>query len=239
MGQHDEPIPFEGVVAEIGPELAERVRDLTIAILARGNDVAAERGILPPAPKAEFGLRGLDLAPARTSARRSARAAPPARSSSPTRCSPRQLALLAGRRVGARPPQPSYDKQYVRDWLTSAASGWDRRSGEAPPALPDEVVAATRDRYVEAYERLTGTPSCPRALTAEHDEGAWTAVHAPSSWGRRDVSPRRRAREGLLPGPFGSSVISAISGAVLRPAPRGSGRPGLGRAGAVARARSR
>ena len=53
-------------------------------------------------------------------------------------------------------PQPSFDKQYVRNWLLSDASGWDRASGEAPPPLPPEVVEATRERYVEAYERLTG-----------------------------------------------------------------------------------
>jgi phosphoribosylaminoimidazole-succinocarboxamide synthase len=52
--------------------------------------------------------------------------------------------------------QPSYDKQFVRDWLTSPAASWDRRSGAPPPPLPDEVVAATRDRYVRAYELLTG-----------------------------------------------------------------------------------
>ena len=52
-------------------------------------------------------------------------------------------------------PQPSFDKQYVRDWLTSAESGWDRHSGQEPPPLPDWVVAQTRERYVEAYERLT------------------------------------------------------------------------------------
>ena len=52
--------------------------------------------------------------------------------------------------------QPSYDKQYVRDWLTSPASGWDKSSGEAPPSLPEDVVAQTRAKYVEAYERLTG-----------------------------------------------------------------------------------
>ncbi len=52
--------------------------------------------------------------------------------------------------------QPSYDKQFVRDWLTSPASGWDRGSGTPPPALPDEIVAQTRSRYVEAYETLTG-----------------------------------------------------------------------------------
>ena len=53
-------------------------------------------------------------------------------------------------------PQPSFDKQFVRDWLTSPASGWDRNSGKPPPPLPDEVVDKTRAKYVEAYERLTG-----------------------------------------------------------------------------------
>jgi|SRR5699024_5819597 len=52
--------------------------------------------------------------------------------------------------------QPSYDKQYVRDWLTSGESGWDRGSDTPPPPLPDDVVAATRNRYIEAYERLSG-----------------------------------------------------------------------------------
>jgi phosphoribosylaminoimidazole-succinocarboxamide synthase len=52
--------------------------------------------------------------------------------------------------------QPSFDKQFVRDWLTSPASGWDRSSGERPPPLPDDVVARTRERYIEAYERITG-----------------------------------------------------------------------------------
>ncbi len=52
--------------------------------------------------------------------------------------------------------QLSYDKQYVRDWLASPASGWDRTSDTPPPPLPDEVVERTRKRYVEAYERLTG-----------------------------------------------------------------------------------
>ena len=54
--------------------------------------------------------------------------------------------------------QPSYDKQIVRDWLLSPASGWDRQSGEAPPPLPDEVVERTRGLYEEAYQRITGEP---------------------------------------------------------------------------------
>ena len=53
--------------------------------------------------------------------------------------------------------QPSLDKQFVRDWLTSPASGWSKGSNTPPPELPAEVVAQTRARYVEAYERLTGT----------------------------------------------------------------------------------
>ena len=52
--------------------------------------------------------------------------------------------------------QPSFDKQYVRDWLTSPESGWDKKSGELPPELPEDVIAKTRDRYIAAYEQLTG-----------------------------------------------------------------------------------
>ena len=52
--------------------------------------------------------------------------------------------------------QPSFDKQYVRDWLTSPASGWDRDSEPAPPPLPDDVVGATRARYIEAYQLISG-----------------------------------------------------------------------------------
>lgn len=53
--------------------------------------------------------------------------------------------------------QPSLDKQFVRDWLTSPASGWDKNSGQQPPELPDDVVEKTRARYIEAYETLTGS----------------------------------------------------------------------------------
>ena len=52
--------------------------------------------------------------------------------------------------------RPSFDKQYVRDWLTSPASGWDRTSDTQPPALPADVIAATRARYIEAYEKISG-----------------------------------------------------------------------------------
>jgi phosphoribosylaminoimidazole-succinocarboxamide synthase len=52
--------------------------------------------------------------------------------------------------------QPSYDKQFVRNWLLSEESGWDKNSGTTPPPLPDEIVEKTRERYVQAYETLTG-----------------------------------------------------------------------------------
>lgn len=52
--------------------------------------------------------------------------------------------------------QPSFDKQFVRDWLTSPAAGWDRTGEQPPPALPQDIVDRTRAKYIEAYERLTG-----------------------------------------------------------------------------------
>jgi phosphoribosylaminoimidazole-succinocarboxamide synthase len=140
VGEHDENISFSAVAKQVGARTAGRLRELSLAIYARARDLAADRGILLADTKFEFGLHS---------------------------CTGE---LMLGDEVltpdssrfwpadqwqpGAR--QPSYDKQYVRDWLDSAASGWDRHSGKPPPPLPDEVVAATRQRYVDAYERLTG-----------------------------------------------------------------------------------
>ncbi|HEV7146303.1 MAG TPA: phosphoribosylaminoimidazolesuccinocarboxamide synthase [Pedococcus sp.] len=138
MGEHDQPMPYADVERAVGPSLAARVRDLTTAILARGNDIAADRGILIADTKVEFGLAGEEVV-----------LADEVLTPDSSRFWPADL-WEPGH------PQPSYDKQYVRDWLTSAASGWDRTSGEAPPPLPEDVVAQTRSKYVEAYERLTG-----------------------------------------------------------------------------------
>jgi phosphoribosylaminoimidazole-succinocarboxamide synthase len=138
LGEHDQPMPYAEVEREIGAPLAARVRDLTTAILARGNEIAAKRGILIADTKVEFGLAGDDVV-----------LADEVLTPDSSRFWPADL-WEPGH------PQPSYDKQYVRDWLTSSASGWDRTSGEAPPALPEEVVAQTRAKYVEAFERLTG-----------------------------------------------------------------------------------
>ena len=138
VGQHDQPMTYEEVETEIGPALAARVRDLTTAILARGNEIAAERGILIADTKVEFGLEGDAVLLADEVLTPDSSRFWPAEGWQPGRT------------------QPSYDKQFVRDWLTSEASGWDRSSDAPPPPLPDDVVEQTRAKYVEAYERLTG-----------------------------------------------------------------------------------
>lgn len=137
VGQHDQPMTYEEVEAEIGPALAARVRDLTTAILARGNEIAAERGILIADTKVEFGLEGDAVLLADEVLTPDSSRFWPAEGWEPGRA------------------QPSYDKQFVRDWLTSDASGWDRSSDTPPPPLPDDVVEQTRAKYIEAYERLT------------------------------------------------------------------------------------
>ncbi len=136
VGDHDENVSYAGVVDVVGAELAAELRRLTLAVYDRGAALAAERGILLADTKLELGHD-------------------------------RSGALVLGDEVltpdssrfwpadGWQPgrAQPSYDKQYVRDWLD--ASGWDRT---APgPQLPDDVVERTRTKYVEAYERLTGS----------------------------------------------------------------------------------
>ncbi len=138
MGEHDEPISYPVVEAELGRGLAGHVRDLTVAILKRGNEIAAARGILLADTKVEFGLRGDDVVLADEV------------------LTPDSSRFWPADQWEPGHPQPSFDKQYVRDWLTSPASGWSRVSGEAPPPLPDDVVEQTRAKYVEAYERLTG-----------------------------------------------------------------------------------
>jgi phosphoribosylaminoimidazole-succinocarboxamide synthase len=139
QGEHDQPIPYAAVVAEIGAERAAEVRELTVAILRRGNEIAAERGILLADTKVEFGIDpdgGIMLAD--------------------EVLTPDSSRFWPADQWEPGHPQPSFDKQFVRDWLTRE-SGWDKNSGAEPPPLPAAVVEQTRARYVEAYERLTGT----------------------------------------------------------------------------------
>ncbi len=139
LGDHDENVSFDAVEAAVGAASAATLRDLTMRLYARAEGIARERGIILADTKLEFGARpdGTVVLADEVLTPDSSRFWP-AEQWSPGRA------------------QPSFDKDVVRGWLTSEASGWDRTSGEPPPPLPDEVVERTRARYVEAYERLTG-----------------------------------------------------------------------------------
>ncbi len=141
IGEHDENVSFDAVVRTVGQETAEALRDLTLRIYARAEAIARGRGIILADTKFEFGARsdGTIVLADEVLTPDSSRFWP-ADSWQPGRA------------------QHSYDKQFVRDWLTSAESGWDRHSDTPPPQLPAEIVEKTRERYVQAYEQLTGEP---------------------------------------------------------------------------------
>ncbi|MFN8099904.1 MAG: phosphoribosylaminoimidazolesuccinocarboxamide synthase [Dermatophilaceae bacterium] len=143
QGEHDEPIPYAVVEALVGPSRAAAARELTVAILRRGNEIAAERGILLADTKVEFGV-GADGALVLAD----------------EVLTPDSSRFWPADQWVPGQAQPSFDKQYVRDWLTQE-SGWSKASGEAPPPLPERVVEQTRARYVEAFERLTGRAFTP------------------------------------------------------------------------------
>src|SRR5271157_1893434 len=131
---HDENITFQQMVDVVGREASEELRRRSIDIFQRGAAYALQRGIIIADTKFEFGeVDGHILLIDEVLTPDSSRFWPAD-----------QYAPGRG--------QPSFDKQFVRDWLT--ASGWDKNS--PPPALPDDVVAKTRAKYVEAYEQLTG-----------------------------------------------------------------------------------
>jgi phosphoribosylaminoimidazole-succinocarboxamide synthase len=148
VGQHDEPMTFEEVQNAVGTQVAARIDVLTRRILARGNEIAGANGISIADTKVEFGI----------DRSREDHSGGPVIVLADEVLTPDSSRFWPADQWEPGHPQPSFDKQYVRDWLTSPASGWDRSSGEAPPALPDDVVEATRARYVEAYERITGHP---------------------------------------------------------------------------------
>lgn len=139
LGEHDENVSFDRVVETVGAETATAVRELTLAVYSRAAAIAAERGIILADTKFEFGhdasgalVLGDEV------------------------LTPDSSRFWPADSWQPGEPQPSYDKQYIRDWLASSASGWDRASDAPPPSLPAEVIEATRARYIEAYERLTG-----------------------------------------------------------------------------------
>jgi phosphoribosylaminoimidazole-succinocarboxamide synthase len=139
MGEHDENVTYDDVVATVGADVAVALRDVTLAVYSRAREIAGERGILLADTKLELGrdadgrlVLGDEV------------------------LTPDSSRFWPADQWQPGRQQPSYDKQFVRDWLTSPASGWDRASGEEPPPLPDDVVERTRAKYVEAYQLLTG-----------------------------------------------------------------------------------
>ena len=135
VGAHDEAMTYPEVEAAIGPERAAQLRELTLAVYRRAAGIAAERGVLLADTKLEFGLDAEGVLTLGDEV-----------------LTPDSSRWWPADRWQPGRPQPSYDKQFVRDWLSAH---WDRQ-GEPPP-LPAEIVAQTRARYVEAYERITGS----------------------------------------------------------------------------------
>jgi phosphoribosylaminoimidazole-succinocarboxamide synthase len=139
-GEHDENIARGELDRLVGADVAAELERITLAVYQRGASLAAERGIIVADTKIELGfdkagtLRLADEVLTPDSSRFW-----PAESWRPGRS------------------QISFDKQFVRDWLTSPASGWDRHGQEPPPPLPDDIVERTRQMYVTAFEGITGT----------------------------------------------------------------------------------
>lgn len=140
VGDHDENISYDKTAEMIGQRDAEELRELTLRLYTRAEEIARERGIIVADTKFEFGrgpggaiLLGDEVLTPDSSRFWDAADYEPGR------------------------PQASFDKQFVRDWLTGPDSGWDRDSNEEPPELPAEVVAKTRERYLTAFERITGS----------------------------------------------------------------------------------
>ncbi|MGO1784048.1 MAG: phosphoribosylamine--glycine ligase [Brevibacterium aurantiacum] len=138
LGDHDENVSFAQITETIGAEAAEQARDLTIEIYQRAEAIARERGIILADTKFEFGtlpdgtmVLGDEV------------------------LTPDSSRFWDAESYEAGQAQASFDKQFVRDWLTKE-SGWDKSSDTPPPALPAEVVEKTRARYIEAFEKLTG-----------------------------------------------------------------------------------
>ena len=139
LGEHDENVSLAQVADMVGKDLAEELKADTLKIYTQAATVAKERGVILADTKFEFGrdkdgtlIIGDEV------------------------LTPDSSRYWPADEYCEGKVQPSFDKQYVRDWLTSPASGWDRTSDTQPPALPADVIAATRARYIEAYEKISG-----------------------------------------------------------------------------------
>ncbi|PXA78277.1 phosphoribosylaminoimidazolesuccinocarboxamide synthase [Auritidibacter sp. NML100628] len=140
VGEHDENITFEQLSERVGLLRAARLQEMTLQLYRQAEEIARNAGIILADTKVEFGIdvsTGLITLGDEVLTPDSSRF------------------WDAGDYEPGR-PQLSFDKQFVRDWLRSEESGWDPASGQRPPALPEHIVEKTRQRYLEAYRRITG-----------------------------------------------------------------------------------
>ncbi|ACU88435.1 phosphoribosylaminoimidazolesuccinocarboxamide synthase [Desulfomicrobium baculatum] len=136
LGAHDENITLADAKSRIGEGLLKKIQELSLAIYSRGRDLAAQRGIIIADTKFEFGLNEKDILLIDEV------------------MTPDSSRFWPADRYVPGQSQPSFDKQYLRDWLSSTE--WDKTP--PPPALPAEVIAETQKKYLEAFELLTGSP---------------------------------------------------------------------------------
>ncbi|MBU4524369.1 MAG: phosphoribosylaminoimidazolesuccinocarboxamide synthase [Desulfomicrobium sp.] len=136
LGAHDENITVADARSRIGDGLLKKIQELSLAIYSRGRDLAAQRGIIIADTKFEFGLNEKDILLIDEV------------------LTPDSSRFWPADKYVPGQAQPSFDKQYLRDWLSG--TGWDKTP--PPPALPAEVIAETQKKYLEAYELLTGSP---------------------------------------------------------------------------------
>jgi phosphoribosylaminoimidazole-succinocarboxamide synthase len=140
-GEHDVNIAPSAVAELTGPAVAAELERITLAVYRRAAGIAAARGIIVADTKIElgFGPDGTLVLADEV-------------------LTPDSSRFWAADQWQPGRRQPPFDKQYVRDWLTSPESGWDRYGPQPPPPLPEHVVERTRQTYIEAYQRLTGLP---------------------------------------------------------------------------------
>jgi phosphoribosylaminoimidazole-succinocarboxamide synthase len=137
VGTHDQNVPFARMLSELGEPLAHRLREISLAVYGRARDIAESRGIILADTKFEFGLLGDQVL-----------LVDEVLTPDSSRFWPRDAYKPGG-------PQPSFDKQFLRDYLL--AIRWPQTP--PPPPLPPDIVAKTRQKYLEAYERLLGRPA--------------------------------------------------------------------------------
>ncbi|MDF3340051.1 phosphoribosylaminoimidazolesuccinocarboxamide synthase [Mycolicibacterium septicum] len=139
IGEHDENISYDTVIELVGPVPASQLKERTLQTYVQGADHALTKGIIIADTKFEFGADehgNVVLAD--------------------EVFTPDSSRYWRAETYQQGEVQDSFDKQFVRNWLTGPDSGWDRHGDTPPPPLPEEIVAATRDRYIEAYERISG-----------------------------------------------------------------------------------